>query len=345
MDAKARTVALIRRQFQQLVPPTAFRLELDDGADADFVADADGPGSPHRPALPLICLPDVQERLFAEVFADLNVEENDPPARYAFAVLKKINAAIEAHAADDVEVSEDILGALVGLMSAVAGGAGVSTDASPVRYSFDRPDGGEDTIRISEVRTLISGFGSTGLRTWEAALALGEHLLAGHGPQVAGRRVLELGAGSGFVGLLCSKLGAASVALTDGSPEVVGRLAGNIAANGVANVSAGVLRWGAGDEDHAVPGGVDVVLGADLTYDAVLGALLAHTLAAALAASPRAEIVIAATVRSAETVGAFEAALAAHGLSHTHTVARPAPRFFYYAASPPIRIYTVAKCI
>lgn len=43
-------------------------------------------------------------------------------------------------------------------------------------------------------------------------------------PRIAGRRVLELGAGIGLPGLLCASLGAAEVVLTDYHPNLLTHL-------------------------------------------------------------------------------------------------------------------------
>lgn len=82
-------------------------------------------------------------------------------------------------------------------------------------------------ITTYESRGLIYGSGSTGFRTWEAALHLGTYLSSissdGSSPvSVRGKRVVELGAGTGFLSLLCQKfLGAERVLMTDGNAKLV----------------------------------------------------------------------------------------------------------------------------
>lgn len=75
----------------------------------------------------------------------------------------------------------------------------------------------ERTVITSESRGLIYGSGTTGFRTWEAALHLGSFLATGMGESfIRGKRVIELGAGTGFLSLLCARhLGAQAVVATD----------------------------------------------------------------------------------------------------------------------------------
>lgn len=73
--------------------------------------------------------------------------------------------------------------------------------------------------------------GSTGCHEWEAGFFLGE-LLLGQPDLVIGRAVLELGCGSGLVGVLLQGLGATAVWETDGDDETVGNAALNLRLNG-----------------------------------------------------------------------------------------------------------------
>jgi predicted nicotinamide N-methyase len=135
---------------------------------------------------------------------------------------------------------------------------------------------GEATVTLLESHSLISASGTTGLRTWEAALHLGAYLSLSLKGQdfIGGKSVLELGAGTGFLSILCAKyLGAKQVLATDGDPGVVEALETNFFLNGLDNsreqVGTSVLKWGwvlmgrvieNREEGH----GWDVVLGADV---------------------------------------------------------------------------------
>ncbi len=103
---------------------------------------------------------------------------------------------------------------------------------------------------------------------------------------VRGRRVLELGAGVGFVGIALRMLGAAEVRMTD-LPQQLPLLRRNVEANlgDDGSVATAALPWGG-----AVDGGecCDLVVASDVTYDAALVPPLARTLSSALRAQPAA---------------------------------------------------------
>ena len=131
----------------------------------------------------------------------------------------------------------------------------------------------EPELKLLENRAVISGAGTTGLRTWEAALHLSSYLLSS--PEltesIKGKKVIELGAGTGLLSILCaSHLGAAHVTATDGDEGVVQALHENAAFNDVKDcMDIGVLWWGRAlkgswmfekDPSYAC----DLVLGADV---------------------------------------------------------------------------------
>lgn len=132
----------------------------------------------------------------------------------------------------------------------------------------------ERSITLLENHSVISVAGNTGQRTWEAALHLAAYLVSEEsigikfsnatnfvGDHVRGKHILELGAGTGLVSILCSKyLGARVVQVTDGKESVVDALRTNIFLNetdeddelgkqinsksGIGRIQASVLRWG-----------------------------------------------------------------------------------------------------
>jgi len=146
----------------------------------------------------------------------------------------------------------------------------------------DRPDVSHNmSLALLERRAVISGSGTTGLRTWEAALHFGSYLLSSSAASavIRDKHVLELGGGTGFLSILSRKLGAAAVSATDGSPEVIDALRENIAANGCDNVTAGVLRWGWSLQGSVVMDAVDTMnRGIDtvIAADVVCRTLIAH---------------------------------------------------------------------
>lgn len=179
--------------------------------------------------------------------------------------------------------------------------------------SLSSQSDGIPTITLLESRNLIAAAGTTGLRTWEAALHLGNYLCT-NASLVNGKSILELGAGTGYASVLCSKhLGASHVLSTDGSDDVVSSLSTNFYLNGlqdVTTIEGKELKWG-----HALVGGehpqwnagrqIDLVLGADLTYDASNIPALVATFGELFDLYPEVKIIIAATIRNPTTFQRF----------------------------------------
>lgn len=94
---------------------------------------------------------------------------------------------------------------------------------------------------------------------WGGGLALARYVLD-HPEAVAGKRVLDLGAGSGLVGIAALKSGAASVLAADVDPYAMAALELNAAANGVC------IETRLGDLTQSEPPEADVVLVGDLFY-------------------------------------------------------------------------------
>ena len=123
---------------------------------------------------------------------------------------------------------------------------------SPVIYTcaLDSANGDESSIIVKESRNLLSAGGTTGMRTWDAALHLGMYLLSQDINIIKNKQVLELGAGTGFLSLLCASfLGASKVVSSDGSPDVVRLIETNIEMNrhclsSENTVYAELLEWG-----------------------------------------------------------------------------------------------------
>eukprot|EP00051_Salpingoeca_urceolata_P034029 m.23200 g.23200 ORF g.23200 m.23200 type:complete len:467 (+) comp7096_c0_seq1:60-1460(+) len=186
---------------------------------------------------------------------------------------------------------------------------GVSQDADP-------SNGEGAWVTVCESLSLAS-HGTTGLRMWEAGMALTEWLVRNRRDVVDGKRVLELGSGVGLTGMAVAQATAAtSVTLTDGSPKVIEALCRNVKLTArrpslLALKRTAQSQWAqpeakAGPEGGSLPshaGGswhgmdvrlldwvdfdastlpeVDVVVGADLTFfpDALAGLVnVVHTL-------------------------------------------------------------------
>ncbi|MCQ8871483.1 50S ribosomal protein L11 methyltransferase [Mesorhizobium sp. LMG17149] len=94
---------------------------------------------------------------------------------------------------------------------------------------------------------------------WAGGTVLARYVLD-HPTTVAGRRVLDLGAGSGLVGIAAAKAGAREVIAAEIDRNGVAALELNAAANGVAITVIGV------DITAGPPPAVDLVLAGDVFY-------------------------------------------------------------------------------
>ncbi|GAA5999391.1 uncharacterized protein JCM10292_001256 [Rhodotorula paludigena] len=230
---------------------------------------------------------------------------------------------------DDEEVHPDILEAMVDLLSSgsSAGAPGTSTRVYCWGDLAAEPDQWQ-SIRTREEGRLISG-GTTGLRTWQACIALSNHLIASPAPVFRARRILELGAGVGLLTLVAARLAQQGqngddvrrrFVATDVDEKVLETLQGNVRTNNLENLAKCVkLDWELASDsvanavelqqwrDEAFEGGgePDLILGADIVYDPSLTAHLASTLAWLL--QPRQgretapEALIAGTIRNEST--------------------------------------------
>ncbi|KAH6842169.1 putative methyltransferase-domain-containing protein [Alternaria rosae] len=275
MDAPSNLsqLRILQRQYFQLVEP--HQLRWPDDA--------------------ILKAPNVQAWLFHNLFDAANITSL-PPGRYRLRILKQLVAKLERSITDPEEDQKAF-----------------------VTYSYpdhllDDSVTHERTVTLLEARSVISSSGTTGLRTWEAALLLGSHLASEAGrPFVSGKRVFELGAGTGMLSILCAKhLGAAGVVATDGDEAVVDAIKTNLFLNGLDVDDTSriqvrtALRWGhpidaaAFSEDYgmSVP---DVVVGADVTYDKSVIPRLVSTLGEFFDLNPALEALISATIRNEQT--------------------------------------------
>lgn len=95
---------------------------------------------------------------------------------------------------------------------------------------------------------------------WAGGAVLARYVLD-HPQSVAGRRVLDLGAGSGLVGIAAAKAGASAVMAAEIDRNGVAAIGLNAAANGVEMTIVGK------DITTGPPPAVDVVLAGDVFYD------------------------------------------------------------------------------
>ncbi|KAI1088736.1 putative methyltransferase-domain-containing protein [Rostrohypoxylon terebratum] len=264
---------------------------------------------------------DVQDTLYNRIFAD-GALDYSPPPRYQLRVLKELTSRIEASIEDwdSHGISDDLMSPLSNLLALpLPSELTAAQQKSYVTYTpslLNIPGNHHYSpaqVTLLESRNLISASGTTGLRTWEAALHLGQFLTAN--PSIIHHKaVLELGAGTGYLSILCAKFMAPTMVIaSDGSDDVVANLPENFFLNGLQEsrvIRATDLKWGhalVGTEDEHWNGGlpIDVVLAADVTYDKSIIPSLIGTLEELVGMFPHITIYIAATERNRETFDVF----------------------------------------
>lgn len=135
-----------------------------------------------------------------------------------------------------------------------------------------------------------------GVVLWPAAIALA-HALASR--PLAGRRVLELGAGTGLPGIVAAALGA-EVVQTDRQQLVLAVCERNAARNDVTTITHRLADWTAWQDGATY----DLIIGADILYAPPLHAHLRHIFETNLA--PGGTVVLADPFRAA-SLGLLEA--------------------------------------
>lgn len=195
------------------------------------------------------------------------------------------------------------------------------------------------TININETPGIISGQGTTGLRTWEAAMFLANYIpnlpLSG--------TVLELGTGTGLVGIcLVNYNSIDQVIFTDGDSFLLENVLKNLQLNDreTHKYRINQLIWG--DESY-VPS-CNYLIAADVTYDVSILDDLVSTLRKALKSGCKA-CYIAATVRNDHTLKKFEETLEFQGLSWNNTLEFDPLKFkgkmWFRPTTPIIYLYTI----
>ncbi|EIW87126.1 hypothetical protein CONPUDRAFT_116205 [Coniophora puteana RWD-64-598 SS2] len=185
------------------------------------------------------------------------------------------------------------------------------------------------TATLLESRTTIEG-GTTGLRTWKASYALSSFLLKRPG-LVAGKHVLELGCGTGLLGIIVAGIqqfagdvsaDGSQLWLTDISDLVLERSSNNVqlpcnTSSIHPNVRYASLNWSDALEKEGAASltslletiNPDMILGADLVFDPSLVSPLAAVLSLALSvktgSSRSKEAFIALTIRNEQTLAYF----------------------------------------
>lgn len=175
-------------------------------------------------------------------------------------------------------------------------------------------------ILIKEAQNLLSKGNNVGLRTWEAAQHLAWYLMTQRSDLVKGKNILELGAGTGFLSLLCAgELDAQHVLATDGLAHVCESLQANVDLNKDNDTLQGhnppqvrQLDWTDHSElEHIMKNArekaihYDLVIGADITYHPDILRPLAELLKTLSDVYPGLNILISSTIRNMHTFSQF----------------------------------------
>lgn len=274
---------------------------------------------PGNARLQLRILKEMVRRIQASI-SDEEADEYVCSTRWGFAFLGGPFPKAIAEASAFQEVSDSIMDQICQLISVPQVSELELTQMKSLvtyRLSLLKPAA---QIHTHENRSLIAAGGATGHRTWEAALHLGQ-FLCNNPCLVTGKRVLELGAGTGYNSILCAKyLGAAHVVASDGSEEVLETLTDNFALNdcqcnynALADtiITPKLIRWGhalLGTEEPEWNGGrpVDLILGADITYDQSANSALVATLRDLVDLYPDVDIVLSVAERNPRTFSLFQ---------------------------------------
>ncbi|KAK9368560.1 hypothetical protein V1509DRAFT_639680 [Lipomyces kononenkoae] len=296
------TVSFISRQFFQQVTVRSFQFALPSVRSN---------AATEQEQYEIVCDSEVQHELYVKL-CDTQYPFERPSLDYMANFLQKFVQLLERLRAD---IDDDLISFMIFAIANTGSKFSVrpvtTPQFGPVTYVLNNKVNFKDDeqyITINESRNMISGYGTTGYRTWEAALALGEYIMCQQREttkpplvDVVGKRIFELGAGTGFLSLLCGKLGAAKVAGSDGFEDVLLRLRQNVEENKLGNVvETRVFKWGnsSGDDtgnileresreaEYEYTDPVDLILGADITFDAEICELLSSSVRPSEATRP-----------------------------------------------------------
>ncbi|KAE8144713.1 hypothetical protein BDV25DRAFT_166197 [Aspergillus avenaceus] len=224
--------------------------------------------------------PDAQSAIYNRMF-NQSTAWPLPPVSYRIRVLKALIPQIEEGITDpdEDELNSDLLEEWTNLISLPKPSQiQQAQQLTFIKYtaptSPPAPTAEPKTVITSESRGLIYAAGTTGFRTWEASLHLGTYLSTPTGAaHVNGKRVIELGAGTGFVSMFVAKyLQPQFVLATDREGALIGNMKECKGRNELgAEFNVGAWEWGTPLE---YPGGdnTEIVEKEDLTFDVALGA-------------------------------------------------------------------------
>ncbi|CAG8595800.1 10902_t:CDS:2 [Acaulospora colombiana] len=144
-------------------------------------------------------------------------------------------------------------------------------------WCFPPPTGSHNSI-VLKIRDSTLLDDNVGFKTWGAAYLLAKRFTSGESitrEKLVSNSILEIGAGTGLVGLTCAKMGCSNVLLTDYHPHVLTNIDHNIKINQLSvAVSMEKLDWKeiASGNFENLPSYLlhqkfDIILGADIVYE------------------------------------------------------------------------------
>ncbi|OOQ87526.1 hypothetical protein PEBR_15402 [Penicillium brasilianum] len=316
------------------------------------------------PSGDVLLRPAVQEALYERMF-DESLSPL-PLAAYRTRVLKLIVARIEESIKDpdEDELNDNLMAALGTLVAQPKPSAlELVQQLSHVKYTAplqSYPTADREVTTIESRGLLLSG-GTTGNRTWEAALHLGSFLASPAGDAlVRGKRVIELGAGTGFLSLFCARhLGVRGVVASDGEPALIENMRAcvpfNYQGDGSFPFYPAMWDWGAPlkkteELDSFVEAGdlrFDVALGADLVYDTDIIPPLLSTVRDLFDNYHVKQFIVSVILRNEKTFQTFldgceKYAFRVEALPFESTPSEEQTGFFH-STNIPLKIYQISK--
>ncbi|KAG7387590.1 hypothetical protein PHYPSEUDO_013984 [Phytophthora pseudosyringae] len=209
------------------------------------------------------------------------------------------------------------------------------------------------TCRVASV------FNEVGLKLWEAGWLLAEYVIA-HESEFRDRKVLELGAGVGFTGMVLACVCRSSrVVLSDYAPNVMQNLRYNVEINSgkfICPVDVQTLDWDTWQPTDHEDDRPDVLLAGDCAYDVAAFPPMMHVLQSFLGIDesstsqrPQRVAIFAATIRNQKTFQEFLDQLAAHRIDYVDITAssldKMGEQLFTYPNRDQIRICRLSRSI
>ncbi|KAG1771292.1 hypothetical protein EDD22DRAFT_864227 [Suillus occidentalis] len=272
-----------------------------------------------------------------QVLLDPHLEQYPPSGRYQQSFWKWAIEHLERMVKDeeDGEIDTRIYDRYMSLMTGSIDPGGPPPDSYMTYYwkpssslaSSNRNN--YETITLLESRTTIES-GTTGLRTWCASFVLASYLIA-NAEMIRDQTVLELGCGSGFLGIIVATVQQnffdechqpyhrPAVLLTDVNSGVLSRCRDNVQlrcnqSSNHPNITISTLDWfdalSLPPSANAVTAllskaNVGVVIGTDIVFDPILVPPLVATLRLVLSFESTRMVVVALTVRNEQTFAHF----------------------------------------